>query len=278
MDKAAVICARLLREGSVRRAALPDLDLVDVRQEVEQRLRWVGLVLSFTVYSEHVGVRLSSEVARDPAFDKATNAGLGEDHCVLLAICWVRLVLPKRLHGTLPEPPERPLPLLRGQWWYPPVQLPLEVLHRLLRFALGGRSRLRNLAGKLRQSKFLSGQGEILLEGPLLELGLDGGLMTDAIRRDILPALRREKEREARGPEPREEGEPEEDAAPLGSLEKEVLAVLRQRGGSAAMGELSRMIERPAVRLRKVLRALEDAGHVRRTGDRAGTRYHIVRR
>jgi hypothetical protein len=274
MDKAAVICARLIREGSVRRAALPDLDLVDVRQEVEQRLRWVGLVLSFTVYSEHVGIRLSSEVARDPAFDKASNAGLGEDHCVLLAICWIRLVFPKRTQGSSPEPPEWALFLLRPRRWYQPVQLPLDVLHRLQGSALGGRGRIRNLTSKLRQSRFLSGQGEIILEGPLLELGIDGGLMVDAIRNDIVPELQREKDRE--GMEPGEEGK--QDAVPLGRLETQVLEVLRQRGGSAAMGQLSRLIERPAVRLRKVLRSLEDTGYVRRTGERASTRYHLVER
>lgn len=276
MDKAAVICARLIREGSVRRAALPDLDLLDVRQEVEQRLRWVGLVLSFTVYSEHVGVRLSSEVAGDPAFDKASNAGIGEDHCALLAICWIRLVFPKRTRGTLPEPPEWALFLHRPQRWYQPVQLSLDVLHRLQSPALGGRGRIRNLTGKLRQSNFLSGQGEIILEGPLLELGLDGEVMVEAVRRDILPALRKERDREEKEPGA-EEGRSEA-AIPLQGLEAQVLAVLRQRGGSAAMGELSRRIDKPAVRLRKVLRSLEDAGHVRRTGDRASTRYHVVER
>lgn len=276
MDKAAVICARLIREGSVRRAALPDLDLIEVRQEVEQRLRWVGLVLSFTVYSEHVGVRLSSEVAKDPAFDKASNAGLGEDHCGLLAICWVRLVFPKRTQGTLPEPPEWALFLLRPKQWYQPVQLQLDALHQLQGSALGGRGRIRNLMSKLRQTKFLSGQGEVLLEGPLLELGLDGALMVDTVRRDIIPALQRERERESMEPGAQEEGK--EDAVSLGSLETQVLEVLRRRGGSVAMGELSRVIDRPAVRLRKILRSLEDSGHVRRTGDRASTRYHIVER
>lgn len=274
MDKAAVICVRLIREGSVRRAALPDLDLAEVRQEVEQRLRWVGLMLAFTVYSEHVGIRLSAEVAGDPSLDEASNAGLGPDHCALLSICWVHLVFPKRTQASLPEPPEWALLLLHPRELHAPAQLPLESLYQRQRQVLGGRTYIRSLTGKLRQLKFLSGQGETILEGPLLELNIDGERMVDFVRNDLIPRLREEKSEEGAEPAP---GEAE--APPLlEALEAQVLEVLRKKGAPVAMGELSRVIDKPAVRLRKVLRFLEDAGHVRRTGDRAGTRYHLVER
>ena len=40
--------------------------------------------------------------------------------------------------------------------------------------------------------------------------------------------------------------------------------------------DLSRLTEAPASRLRRLLRDLEAAGYVRRTGERASARYHLV--
>lgn len=255
MSQAALICARLIREGSVRRAALPGLDLLEVRHEVEQRLGGVGLRLVFTVYSEYVGVRLSSEAAADPDFDAPSNVGLGDDHCALLVVCWTRLAFPKRTRG-------------RG---HPPPELPLEVLHGALRLALGGRTHVRSLIARLRQLHLLSRRGEALLEGPALEMSVDGERMVDFLRSTVIPALLSEEEREAPGGSGGQGS-----AAPLAGIEAQLIGVLRKRGGSAAMGELARATERPAVRLRKVLKALEESGHVRRTGDRASARYHLL--
>lgn len=269
MSQAALICARLIREGSIRRAALPDLDLLEVRQEVEQRLRGVGLMLVFTVYSDFVGIRLSSEVATDPSFDAPSNVGLGDDHCALLVVCWTRLALPKRTRGALPEPPAALWAFGLPLRWHPPPELPLEVLYRALRPTLGGRTHIRSLSAKLRQLNLISRRGEVILEGPALEVSVDGERMVEFIRGTVIPALLSE-EREApdlSGGEGR--------TAPLAEVEARVLDALKDRGGSAAMGELSRATGLPAVRLRKILKALEESGHVRRTGDRASARYHL---
>lgn len=268
MSQAAVICARLIREGSIRRAALPDLDLLEVRQEVEQRLRGVGLVLVFTVYSEYVGVRLSPEVAADPSFDAPSNVGLGDDHCALLVVCWTRLAFPKRTRAV--ETPEGKLLFFRSRPRHPPPEIPLELLHRELRPILGGRTHLRSLTAKLRQLNLVSRRGEVLLEGPALEVSVDGEKMVDFFRGTVVPALL-SAERETPGPGGQKAG-----AAPLVGIEAQLIAALRKRGGSAAMGELARALDRPAVRLRKVLKALEESGYVRRTGDRASARYHLV--
>jgi len=268
MSQAAVICARLIREGSIRRAALPDLDLLEVRQEVEQRLRGVGLVLVFTVYSEYVGVRLSPEVAGDPSFDAPSNVGLGDDHCALLVVCWTRLAFPKRTRAT--EAPEGKLLVFRSRPRLPPPEVSLELLHRELRPILGGRTHLRNLTAKLRQLNFVSLRGEVLLEGPALEVSVDGEKMVDFFRGTVVPALL-SAERETPSPGGHKAG-----AAPLVGIEAQLILALRKRGGSAAMGELARALDRPAVRLRKVLKDLEESGYVRRTGDRASARYHLV--
>jgi len=42
------------------------------------------------------------------------------------------------------------------------------------------------------------------------------------------------------------------------------------------MGDLARQTDAPASRLRRILRDLEAAGRVRRTGERASARYHLL--
>jgi len=104
MNQAIRICARLLRAGALPLIDVPELELPEVRREVERRLRSVGLVLATSTYSGHVGIRLAPEVAGDPAFEAASNLGLKADACALLVVLWVRLVLPRRQTGErMPE-------------------------------------------------------------------------------------------------------------------------------------------------------------------------------
>ena len=51
MNDAALICARLLRDGTVPRVELPALAHPDVRQEVERQLEGVGLVLAICAHT-----------------------------------------------------------------------------------------------------------------------------------------------------------------------------------------------------------------------------------
>lgn len=284
MTEATRICARLLREGSVPRAALPDLDFPDVRHEVERRLGGVGLVLATSVYSEHVGIRLSPEITADTAFDAASNLGLRSDACALLVILWARLVLQKRTAAETRELPGQSALFTREQAaaarsFRPRVRL--EALVREFRPVLGGRSRIQSLITQLRRLGFLAGYGEQIEAGPLLELAIDGERMVAFLRREVLAQLVAERE----GATARSHGEPEEDAREsrdlrvldaLEALSGRVAAALAQLGGSAAMGDLARLTDAPASRLRRVLRDLEAAGRVRRTGERASARYHLL--
>lgn len=270
MDEATRICALLLREGAVERRALPDLDFPEVRQEVERRLRLVGLVLATSVYSEHVGIRLAPEVTADSAFDAASNLGLRSDALALLVILWARLVLQKRTAADTRELPREAgqddlFPAARAaaaRDYRPRVRL--EALVREFRPILGGRSRIQSLVTQLRRLGFLAGHGEVVEAGPLLELAVDGERMIAFIRREVLARLLEERERP-------EGGEP-----PLAGLEAQLLEILARRGGTAAMGELARETGAPASRLRRMLRSLEEAGHLRRTGERSGARYHLT--
>jgi hypothetical protein len=256
MNGATRICARLLRAGALPRVDVPDLDLPEVRREVERRLRGVGLVLATSPYSDHVGIRLAPEVARDPAFEAASNLGLRADACALLVVLWVRLVLPARQAGGRGTAGERLRPQVR-----------LDILARELRPLLGDRRRIRDLVAQLRRLHFLGGQGEVIEAGPLLELGIDGDRMLAFLRGGVLADLLKERERPERGAKGPES---------MTGFASQVQEVLRRLGGSAGMTDLVRETGAPASRLRIVLRSLTATGQVRRTGERRSSRYHLA--
>ena len=268
IDSAALICARLLRAGTVPRAELPDLDFPEVRRDVERRLQAVGLVLATSAYSDHVGIRLSPEMTADSAFDAASNLGLRSDACALLVILWARLVLQKRTAADTRELPgqgemftgER---TAAAREYRPSVRL--EALAREFRAVLGGRSRIQSLVTQLRRLQFLAGHGEVIEAGPLLELGIDGERMIGFIRREVLAKLLAE--REAAG---KDEENPEIDG-----LAARLLEALARLGGPAAMSDLARETGERPERLRALLKDLIAAGRVRRTGDRGAARYHL---
>lgn len=269
IDSATLICARLLRAGAVPRAELSDLDFPEVRRDVERRLQAVGLVLATSAYSDHVGIRLSPEVTADSAFDAASNLGLRSDACALLVILWARLVLQKRTVADTRELPgqgemftsER-MEAARG--FRPSVRL--EALVREFRAVLGGRSRIQSLVTQLRRLQFLSGHGEVIEAGPLLELGIDGERMVGFIRREVLAKLLAER---------KEAGEGEEENPEIDGLAARILEILERLDGPAAMSDLVRETGARPERLRAFLKDLIAAGRVVRTGDRGAARYYF---
>ncbi len=264
MDEAARICARLLREGAVQRAELRALDHPDVRHEVEERLERVGLVLATSAYSDHVGLRLSPAITADAAFDAASNLGLHADHCALLTILWARLVLQKRTAVDTEEAPGQQslLPTDRAdevRRFTPSVRM--ETLVREFGKVLGSRTHIKSLVSRLRALGFIAGHGETIEPGPLLELGIDGERMIAFIRRGVLADLVARKE---------------QPAAVEDGAEAQVLRVLGELGGGAAMAELAKATGERPDRLRRTLRDLIAAGRVRKVGDRGATRYVTV--
>lgn len=255
VDEATRVCARLLREGSVARAEMPALDAPDVRTEIERRLLAVGLILVTSETSSHVGLRLAPEVAADAGLDAAGHLGLRAEACALLVILWVRLVFQKRTASGGSEPP----------------RVHLETLVRDFRRVLGGRGRIRGLVQQLRHLRFLTGQGEEIEASPLLELAIDRERMMDFLRRGALSGLQEVPAGDA--PSPRLS--PIRPQPPAGLAGQVVDAIVRL-GGTAAMGDLSRLTDAPASRLRRILRELQAAGWVRRTGERASARYHLA--
>jgi len=266
INEAALVCARLLREGTVARAELAALDHPDIRHEVEQRLEAVGLVLSTSAYSEHVGVRLSTEIAADAAFDAASNLGLRADGCALVVILWARLVLQKRTAADTRQVPGQ-ASLLPGEQaaaargFMPQVRL--ETLFREFGHTLGSRTHIKGLVSQLRRLGFLGGHGEVIEAGPLLELGIDGERMMAFIRRKVLAELL------TRGADTTET--PADDG-----VEGQMLEVLARLGGNAATRDLVRETGVRPERLRELLRGLVAAGRLERRGERFHARYYLT--
>jgi hypothetical protein len=261
LDDATLICARLVREGTIPRDELRVLDHPDVRADVERRLAGVGLTLATSAYSEHVGIRLAPEVISDRAFDAATNLGLKSDACALIVVLWARLVLQKRTAQASHETPGQAEMLgahraEAAKQFTPQVRLTAVV--REFGHVLGSETHVRSLVSQLRKLGFAGGRGDVIEAGPLLELGIDGERMIAFIRREVLARLLAQKEDSTRPGD-------EDPGAPL-------LAVLERLGGSASISELEREThgERPQ------LLSLMQEGCVRRVGERNAARYERV--
>jgi hypothetical protein len=263
MDEARLVCARLLRAGTLPRAELRILDHPDVRTDVERRLAAVGLTLATSAYSDHLGVRLSSDVTGDGAFDAASNLGLKADACALLVILWARLVLQKRTAQATHEVPGQPEMFAEGRraaaHAYTP-QVRFATVVREFGHVLGSATHVRSLVTQLKKLGFVSGRGDVLEAGPLLELGIDGERMVAFIRREVLARLLEERTQAAEGEDPG----------------AKLLAVLDRLGNSASISELARETGERREPLLRLLRSLAQEGRVRRIGERGAARWERV--
>jgi hypothetical protein len=143
-------------------------------------------------------------------------------------------------------------------------QVRLETIQREFGSVIGSRTHLKRLVSQLRRLGFIGGRGDVIEAGPLLELGIDGERMVAFIRRGVLAQLL-------------EERETREDSQPAGpGPEEKVIEALRALGGTAAIRPLQEKTGFKRAALRKMLGALQESGRVERTGQRAGTRYHLV--
>jgi hypothetical protein len=271
MDEATRICALLLRHGTVPRAEVSQLDHAAVREEVEERLGGVGLVLATSAYSTDVGMRLSPAVTADPGFDAASNLGLKADACALLVILWARLVLQKRTATERREAPGQQKLLedeRRDQAHaFRPV-LRFETLVREFGPVLGSRSHIQGLVTALRRLGFVAGRGELLEAGPQLELGIDGERMIAFIRRGVL--------REALEANGSAEDESEAGDSVASETAAQLLRVMQQLARPVSMGDLVRETRGSPQQLRRALRELVETGSVLRTGERRATRYRLA--
>ncbi len=95
-NEAILICARLMRQGYVKKDEFRNLELNErLLQQVQYRLAQVGAKLVLNTYSPYYAVRLLPEIQEN--LDESNSLGLKVNEVAMLVILWCKLILPKRL-------------------------------------------------------------------------------------------------------------------------------------------------------------------------------------
>ena len=94
-NEAAIICARLLRQGYVHKSEFPQLELNDLLlTSVRDRLQDVGMELVMNSYSDFYAVKLTRD--SQDTIEESNNLSLKSNEVAMLVILWSKLILPKR--------------------------------------------------------------------------------------------------------------------------------------------------------------------------------------
>ncbi len=193
-DDTQILIARLLTHQTLRRdeklvkRALSDEQF---RQDVDARLLACGLKLLDNVYADHVTLALTRTIepkifgARDTW--QNNNFGLARDGVALLVVLWALIILPKRerqathqhadddqndMFGT-----DKPVPRAEDT----SIGIPYKALLADFGDKLGKKTRMDMNLGILSKLGFIERRGDILVEGPLLDLLMDTDLLKERI-------------------------------------------------------------------------------------------------
>ena len=193
-DDSQILIARLLAHQTLRRDdKLVKRVLSDeqFRTEVDARLLAVGLKLLDNVYADHVTLALHRAIepkifgARDVW--QNNNFGLSRDGVALLVVLWAQIILPKRerqethqhaednqndMFGT-----EKPLPRAEDT----SIGIAYKALLADFGDKLGKKTRLDMNLGILSKLGFIERRGDVIVEGPLLDLLMDTDLLKERI-------------------------------------------------------------------------------------------------
>jgi hypothetical protein len=228
-DDAQILIARLLTHQTLRRddkmvkRALSDEQF---RIEVDKRLLECGLKLLDNVYADHVTLALHRNV--EPKIFGAkdiwqnNNFGLTRDGVALLVVLWAQIILPKRerqeTHTVRDDQNDlfdKDSPIPRAE----DASIGISYTALLADFGdkLGKKTRMDMNLGLLSKLGFIERRGDVILEGPLLDLMMDtdvlkeriiNGALADVFKRAPLAAAPR------RAPEAANDAEPEALDAP----------------------------------------------------------------
>lgn len=192
-DDAQILIARLLTHQTLRRddkmvkRALSDDQF---RAEVDKRLLESGLKLLDNVYADHVTLALHRSV--EPKIFGAkdiwqnNNFGLTRDGVALLVVLWAQIILPKRerqeTHQTFDEQTDmfdKDNPIPRAE----DASIGISYTALLADFGdkLGKKTRMDMNLGLLSKLGFIERRGDVILEGPLLDLMMDTDLLKERI-------------------------------------------------------------------------------------------------
>ena len=193
-DDAQILIARLLTHQTLRRddkmvkRALSDEAF---RIEVDKRLLESGLKLLDNVYADHVTIALHRNV--EPKIFGAkdiwqnNNFGLTRDGVALLVVLWAQIILPKRerqeTHTTVDDDQndmfEKETPIPRAE----DASIGISYTALLSDFGdkLGKKTRMDMNLGVLSKLGFIERRGDVILEGPLLDLMMDTDVLKERI-------------------------------------------------------------------------------------------------
>jgi hypothetical protein len=193
-DDAQILIARLLTHQTLRREdKLVKRVLSDeiFRAEVDQRLLAVGMKLLDNVYADHVTLALHRSIepkifgARDVW--QNNNFGLSRDGVALLVVLWAQIILPKRERQETHQHAEdsqndmfgveKPLPRAEDT----SIGIAYKALLADFGDKLGKKTRLDMNLGILGKLGFIERRGDIIVEGPLLDLLMDTDLLKERI-------------------------------------------------------------------------------------------------
>ncbi|GJI98665.1 hypothetical protein RugamoR57_53830 [Duganella caerulea] len=193
-DDSQILIARLLTHQTLRRDdKLVKRVLSDelFRAEVDARLLATGLKLLDNVYADHVTIALHRAIepkifgARDVW--QNNNFGLSRDGVALLVVLWAQIILPKRerqeTHQHADDDQndmfgvEKPLPRAEDT----SIGIAYKALLADFGDKLGKKTRLDMNLGILAKLGFIERRGDVIVEGPLLDLMMDTDLLKERI-------------------------------------------------------------------------------------------------
>ncbi|HEY4541820.1 MAG TPA: hypothetical protein VIG66_05550 [Noviherbaspirillum sp.] len=193
-DDAQVLIAQLLthqtlaRENKLVKRALTD-ELF--RAELDARLAACGMKFVDNVYADNVTLALTREI--EPKIFGArevwqnNNLGLARDGVALLVVLWAMIILPKRerqqAHQAALEDQEdmfgkdKPMPRAED------ASMGISYRALLADFGdkLGKKTRMDMNLGQLAKLGFVERRGDMIMEGPLLDLMMDTDALKDRI-------------------------------------------------------------------------------------------------
>jgi hypothetical protein len=193
-DDAQVLIAQLLthqtlaRENKLVKRALTD-ELF--RAEIDARLAACGMKFLDNVYADNVTLALTREIEPKIFGSREVwqnnNLGLARDGVALLVVLWAMIILPKRerqeAHQAALEDQEdmfgkdKPMPRAED------ASMGISYRALLADFGdkLGKKTRMDMNLGQLAKLGFVERRGDMIMEGPLLDLMMDTDALKDRI-------------------------------------------------------------------------------------------------
>lgn len=189
-----ILIARLLAHQTLRRddkLVLRALSDELFRAEIDARLLACGMTLLDNVYADHVTLALA-RAAEPHVFGvrdmwQNNNFGLARDGVALLVVLWAQIILPKRERQESHQQAQdsqndmfgkdKPLPRADES----STGISYKALLSDFGSRLGKKTRMDMNLGQLTKLGFIERRGDMLLEGPLLDLMLDADVMKERI-------------------------------------------------------------------------------------------------